>query len=130
MVILATSGREWADRTKGLTLQVPHLDIFSQGWSNASAANGKFRRGACSARVHEARAAALVPIWAPLLEEAKVAIIAQTHVLQLRQPAHRDSGGVNAASIVARRGSERGRTLLDQRKKPPVGLGGLVGSDY
>lgn len=29
--ILATSGRDWADRTKRLAARVPDLDIFSQG---------------------------------------------------------------------------------------------------
>ncbi|WLA83258.1 hypothetical protein [Bradyrhizobium elkanii] len=31
MAILATSGREWADRTKRLGSRVPDLDIFLQG---------------------------------------------------------------------------------------------------
>jgi hypothetical protein len=31
MAILATSGREWGDRTKRLAARVPDLDIFSQG---------------------------------------------------------------------------------------------------
>ena len=31
MAILATSGRDWADRTKRLAARVPDLDIFSQG---------------------------------------------------------------------------------------------------
>lgn len=30
MAILATSGRDWADRTKRLAARVPELDIFSQ----------------------------------------------------------------------------------------------------
>lgn len=30
MAILATSGREWADRTKRLAARVPYLNIFSQ----------------------------------------------------------------------------------------------------
>ena len=30
MAILATSGREWTDRTKRLAARVPNLDIFSQ----------------------------------------------------------------------------------------------------
>ncbi|OKO85178.1 hypothetical protein [Bradyrhizobium sp. AS23.2] len=30
MAILATSGRDWADRTKRLAARVPDLDIFSQ----------------------------------------------------------------------------------------------------
>ncbi|MEY9358107.1 hypothetical protein ABH994_000828 [Bradyrhizobium yuanmingense] len=31
MAILATSGRDWADRTRRLASRVPDLDIFSQG---------------------------------------------------------------------------------------------------
>ena len=31
MAILATSGRDWAERTKRLATLVPYLDIFSQG---------------------------------------------------------------------------------------------------
>lgn len=31
MAILATSGREWSERTKRLAARVPDLDIFSQG---------------------------------------------------------------------------------------------------
>jgi hypothetical protein len=31
MAILATSGRDWAGRTKRLAARVPDLDIFSQG---------------------------------------------------------------------------------------------------
>ncbi|OKO83326.1 hypothetical protein [Bradyrhizobium sp. AS23.2] len=31
MAFLATSGRDWADRTKRLASRVPNLDIFSQG---------------------------------------------------------------------------------------------------
>ncbi|WP_076858308.1 hypothetical protein [Bradyrhizobium mercantei] len=31
MAILATSGRDWADRTKRLASRLPDLDIFSQG---------------------------------------------------------------------------------------------------
>ncbi|WP_426615296.1 hypothetical protein [Bradyrhizobium sp. McL0616] len=31
MAILATSGREWAERTRRLAARVPDLDVFSQG---------------------------------------------------------------------------------------------------
>lgn len=31
MAILATSGRDWSDRTKRLAARVPELDIFSHG---------------------------------------------------------------------------------------------------
>jgi hypothetical protein len=34
MAVLATSGREWADRTRHLAARVPDLDIFPTGWSN------------------------------------------------------------------------------------------------
>lgn len=32
MAILATSGRDWAERTKRLATRIPGLDIFSQGF--------------------------------------------------------------------------------------------------
>ncbi|TYL96155.1 hypothetical protein FXB40_12625 [Bradyrhizobium rifense] len=41
MVILATSGRDWADRTKRLAARMPNLDIFSQGLVERS--NGGWR---------------------------------------------------------------------------------------
>lgn len=43
MAILATSGPEWAERTKRLAARVPGLDIFLTASLNAKTAVGKSR---------------------------------------------------------------------------------------
>lgn len=50
MAILATSGCDWAERTKRLAARVLDLDIFSRRWSSASTADGGSprRAGRCS----------------------------------------------------------------------------------
>lgn len=56
MAILATSGRDWADRTKRLAALVPGLDIFSQGLVERS--NGGWRiteKGRAILAIMEAR---------------------------------------------------------------------------
>jgi len=78
MAILATSGREWADRTKRLAARVLDLDIFSQrlverisgGWQITS-------KGRAVLEFMEARAAP-EQIPAPLVEDARAAIVAPT----------------------------------------------------
>jgi hypothetical protein len=90
MAILATSGREWADRTKRLAARVPDLDIFSHrlveriggGWKITS-------KGRAVLELMEARPAAPEPIQAPLVEEAPAPIVAATQVPPLRQPPYR-----------------------------------------
>ncbi|MCK1344477.1 hypothetical protein [Bradyrhizobium sp. 169] len=89
MAILATSGREWADRTSRLAARVPDLNIFSQalverisgGWRITS-------KGRAVIEFMEARTAAPEPIRAPLVEDA-TATVAPTQVPPLRQPADR-----------------------------------------
>jgi hypothetical protein len=46
MAILATSGREWAERTKRLAARVPDLDLFSQGLMGSTAAGASPRKAA------------------------------------------------------------------------------------
>lgn len=50
MAILATSGRDWADRTRRLAARVPGLDIFSQGMVERISEDGRSRPkgGRCS----------------------------------------------------------------------------------
>ncbi|MET4848033.1 hypothetical protein ABIF62_008528 [Bradyrhizobium japonicum] len=48
MAILATSGRDWADRTKRLAARVPDLDIFSQGLVYRESGGWKIKVGPCS----------------------------------------------------------------------------------
>ncbi|MGY0575928.1 hypothetical protein ACTGJ9_036930 [Bradyrhizobium sp. RDM12] len=89
MAILATSGREWAERTKRLATRVPDLDIFSHrlverisgGWQITA-------KGRAVLEFMEARpAAAPEPIQAPLVEETTAAT--PTQVPPLRQPVDR-----------------------------------------
>ncbi|WP_049823942.1 hypothetical protein [Bradyrhizobium sp. WSM2254] len=65
MAILATSGRDWAERTKRLAARVPDLDIFSQGL--VERLNGGWRitdKGRSVLEIMEARSAA-VPATEP-----------------------------------------------------------------
>jgi hypothetical protein len=62
MAILATSGREWSERTKRLAARVPNLDIFSQGL--VERLDGGWRitdRGRAVLEVMEARPASEPP---------------------------------------------------------------------
>ncbi|MET4717211.1 hypothetical protein ABIF64_000629 [Bradyrhizobium japonicum] len=90
MAILATSGREWADRTKRLAARVPALDIFSQGLVERISGGWQITaKGRVVLEFIEARPAAPKPIQAPLVEEATVAIVAPVHVPPLWQPVDR-----------------------------------------
>jgi hypothetical protein len=90
MAILATSGREWADRTKLLAARVPDLDIFSHrlverfsgGWQITA-------KGRAVLEFMEARPAAPEPLQASLVEEAPAEIVVASQIPPLRQPAER-----------------------------------------
>ncbi|WP_247295376.1 MULTISPECIES: hypothetical protein [unclassified Bradyrhizobium] len=72
MAILATSGREWADRTKRLAARVPDLDIFSHGLVRISGGWKITANGRAVLDFMEARHA--VPFYvSPTLESAKAA---------------------------------------------------------
>ncbi|TYL84334.1 hypothetical protein [Bradyrhizobium cytisi] len=90
MAILATSGRDWAERTKRLAARVPDLDIFSQAL--VERLNGGWRiteNGRAVLEFMEARPVAPEPILAPRVEEATAAMVAATQVLPLRQAVDR-----------------------------------------
>jgi hypothetical protein len=87
MAILATSGREWADRTKRLAARVPDLDIFSQGL--VERISGGWQIMAKGRALLEAHPAAPAPVQAPLLEDATAVIAPPSHVPSLLQPADR-----------------------------------------
>jgi hypothetical protein len=90
MAILATSGRDWADRTKRLAARVPDLDIFSHRLVERIGGGWKITaKGRAVLEFMEARPAATEPIQAPLVEEAPAPIVAATQVAPLRQPADR-----------------------------------------
>ncbi|WP_375778704.1 hypothetical protein ACE103_06115 [Bradyrhizobium sp. ma5] len=86
MATLATSGRDWADRTKRLAARVPDLDMFSQGLVDRESGGWKITaRGRAVLEIMEARAGidppietvppetvdAAVPPLPPLVERAK-----------------------------------------------------------
>lgn len=87
MAILATSGREWADRTKRLGARVPDLDIFSQGLVERISGGWQITsKGRAVLEFMEASPAAPEPIEAPLAAEAS-AMVPPAPVPPLRQPA-------------------------------------------
>ena len=107
MAILATSGREWADRTRRLAARVPDLDIFSHGLVERTSGGWKITsEGRAVVEFMEARPAAPEPIQAPLVEEAPAAIVAATQVPPLRQPVDR-----------AKRRRERRERLHEARER-------------
>src|SRR3954452_22852515 len=70
MAILATSGREWADRTKRLAARVPDLDIFSHGLVERVSGGWQVTsRGRAVLEFMETRPAAPEPIPALLIED-------------------------------------------------------------
>ncbi|UPJ55259.1 hypothetical protein [Bradyrhizobium sp. 192] len=90
MAILATSGRDWADRTRRLAARVPDLDIFSHGLVERTSGGWRITsRGREVLDFMEARTAAPQPIKAPLVEETTAAIVTPTQVPPLPQPADR-----------------------------------------
>ncbi|MHC2618244.1 hypothetical protein ACVIW2_000275 [Bradyrhizobium huanghuaihaiense] len=75
MAILATSGRDWADRTKRLAARVPELDIFSQG--HIERENGGWKitaKGRAVLEFMEARPGAAQEIDAVPIEESEVPV--------------------------------------------------------
>jgi hypothetical protein len=77
MSILATRGREWADRTRRLAARVPDLDIFSQRLAERTSGGWRITsKGRAALEFMEARPAAPDPS----VEEAAGAIVAPAQV--------------------------------------------------
>ncbi|OSJ32530.1 hypothetical protein BSZ19_18420 [Bradyrhizobium japonicum] len=90
MAILATSGRDWADRTKRLAARVPDLDIFSHGLVERLRGGWQITaKGRAVLEFMEARPAAPEPIPTPLVEQAPAPIVAAPQVPPLRQTSDR-----------------------------------------
>lgn len=86
MAILATSGRDWAERTRRLAARVPDLDIFSQRLIERISGGWKITaQGRAVLEFMEARPLALETIEAPVEETATPS----APVPPLRQPANR-----------------------------------------
>jgi hypothetical protein len=89
MAILATSGREWADRTRRLAARVPDLDIFSHGLVERISGGWQITaNGRAVLEFMETRPAAPEPTQAPLIPET-TATVSATQVPPLRQPVDR-----------------------------------------
>jgi hypothetical protein len=90
MAILATSGRDWADRTKRLAAQVPDLDIFSQGLVERISGGWKITaKGRAVLGFMEARPEASEPAQQAAADEAPQLVSETAPVPPLRQPADR-----------------------------------------
>ncbi|MBH5391760.1 hypothetical protein [Bradyrhizobium diversitatis] len=88
MAILATSGRDWADRTKRLAAKVPGLDIFSQGLVERISGGWKITsKGREVLELMEAQPTALETPQAPPTEDTSATSPAP--IPPLRQPADR-----------------------------------------
>lgn len=97
MAILATSGRDWADRTRRLAARAPGLDIWSQGLVERLSGGWKITaKGRAVLEVMEARPAAS--------ETAHV-----TASENCGSPRIVPSGAASAGSVAVRRVNERGR---------------------
>ncbi|UFX49455.1 hypothetical protein HAP47_0040700 (plasmid) [Bradyrhizobium sp. 41S5] len=88
MAILATSGRDWAERTKRLVARVPDLDIFSQGLVERISGGWKITsKGRAVLEFMEARPMASEVAQVPPPRETNSTLPAP--VPPLRQPADR-----------------------------------------
>ncbi|WLB24278.1 hypothetical protein [Bradyrhizobium japonicum] len=85
--ILATSGRDWADRTRRLAARVPELDIWSQGL--VERINGGWRLTSKGREVLELMEARPTPepVQALAVNETALPTVEEVPVPPLRQPA-------------------------------------------
>ena len=89
MAILATSGPDWAERTKRLAARVPDLDIFSQGLIERM--NGGWRvtdKGRAVLEIMEARPASAQAIELPnvcAVEEPTPALSSMPSIAPVRR---------------------------------------------
>jgi hypothetical protein len=90
MAILATSGREWANRTKRLAARVADLDIFSQGLVERISGGWKITaKGRAVLEFMEPRPEASEPPQQAAADEAPKSVSDTAPVAPLRQPADR-----------------------------------------
>jgi hypothetical protein len=108
MVILATSGRDWADRTRRLAARLPDLDLFSQGLVAREAGGWKITtKGRAALEFMEARPSE--SIKEPLVETTSTAVSKPIPVPALRQPLDR-----------AKRRRERRERRREARERAPA----------
>lgn len=90
MAILATSGRDWAERTKRLAARVPDLDIFSQGLIERM--NGGWRitdKGRSVLEIMEARPAPTQATELPLEQPPPVTTRSMPSIVPVRRKQER-----------------------------------------
>lgn len=89
MAILATSGRDWADRTRRLAARVPDLDIWSQGL--VERISGGWRLTSKGREVLELMEARPTPEPVPAAKPSETAppVVEKAPVPRLPQPADR-----------------------------------------
>ncbi|MDA9445637.1 MULTISPECIES: hypothetical protein [unclassified Bradyrhizobium] len=89
MAILATSGRDWADRTRRLAERVPDLDIWSQGLVERMSGGWKITsKGRATLEFMEARSTS-ERIQGMAVNEITLPVIEQAPIPPLRQLANR-----------------------------------------
>jgi hypothetical protein len=102
MAVLATSGRDWADRTRRLAARMPDLDIFSRGLVARESGSWKITvKGRAVLEFMEAR-----PVADQAIEEV---LAVDAPLLPLPQPAER-----------SRRRRERRERARDARERAPA----------
>ncbi|WP_257180915.1 MULTISPECIES: hypothetical protein [Bradyrhizobium] len=90
MAILASSGRDWADRTRRLASRVPDLDIFSQGLVERISGGWRLTsKGRDLLAFMEARPAPGEPGLASLVSETSPPVLEIAPVPPLPRPADR-----------------------------------------
>jgi hypothetical protein len=88
MAILATSGRDWADRTRRLAARAPGLDIWSQGLVERLSGGWKITaKGRAVLDLMEARPTTSEAVQVPAVEDSIA--VSTSPVQPLRQPADR-----------------------------------------
>jgi hypothetical protein len=86
MAILATSGREWTDRTRRLGARMPGLDIFSRALIERSAGGWRItEKGRAVLDVMEGRSADALPV-----ADEPSPVLQSTEVRSLPIPVERD----------------------------------------
>lgn len=89
MAILATSGHDWADRTRRLAARVPYLDIWSQGLVERISGGWRLTpKGRQVLELMEARPTS-EPIQSVAVNEPSPRVTEQAVIPALRQPADR-----------------------------------------
>lgn len=121
MAILATSGREWADRTKRLAARVPGLDLFSQRLVEREAGGWRVTaKGRAVLEFMEARQPPSEPVPVPPVQDAAEVATTSPAVPPCSYQRSERNDVANAANVAVRRASALGQMRRSVRKLPIV----------